>query len=85
MLSNETLIGEGKNTFQGKSIVGTESALKILECSSSQLDKLCHNRLIKFSKPKTINLKGETVDGRMRYFEVSDLYEFMMSNPTEKL
>ena len=44
MLSNETLIGEGKNTFQGKSI-----------------------------------------DGRMRYFEVSDLYEFMMSNPTEKL
>ena len=83
--SHETLIGEGKNTFQGKSIVGTKGALAILECSPSQLDKLCHHRLIHYSKPKSINLKGEPVEGRMRYFKVSDLYEFMMSNSVERI
>lgn len=83
--SHETLKREVKNTFQGKSVVGTKGALTILECSASQLDKLCQHRMIPYSKPKSINLKGESVEGRMRYFKVSDLYEFMMSNSVERI
>lgn len=80
---NETLKREVKDTFQGKSIVGTKLAKVILECSSSKLDKLCADGLIPYSKPKTCNSQGEPVEGRMRFFFVSDLYRFMASNLKE--
>ena len=85
MASNETLIREEKNTFLGKSIVGTNLALQILECSPEHLDKLCRERLINYSKPIVTNTKGQKVEGRKRYFKVNDLYEYMISNLSEKL
>ena len=81
----ETLMGEGKNTFRGKSVVGTDEAKIILDCSTSKLDDLCATNTIPFSKPQTTNSRGETVEGRKRYFLVSDLYAYMLSNYSESI
>ena len=77
--ANDTLNREVKNTFRGKSIIKKE-AREYLSISESQLDNLCHNRVLPYSQPTTSNTKGEIVAGRKRYFKVADLDKWLMTN-----
>ena len=80
---NDTLNREVKNTFRGKSIISSKEAREYLSISESQLDNLCHNRVLPYSQPTTSNTKGEIVAGRKRYFRVADLDKWLMTNYNE--
>ena len=78
--ANDKLNRLVKNTFGGKSIISSKEAREYLSISESQLDNLCHNRVLPYSQPTTSNTKGEIVAGRKRYFKVSDLDKWLMTN-----
>jgi hypothetical protein len=83
--SNDTLNREVKNTFRGKSIICSKEAREYLSISESQLDNLCHNQVLRYSRPSTANSKGEIVAGRKRYFKVDDLDKWLSSNYIEAI
>ena len=85
MANNDTLNREVENTFRGKSIISSKEAREYLSISESMLDKLCHNRILPYTRPKTVDQDGKIVDGRKRYYKVSDLNKWLISNYYEAI
>ena len=85
MANNDTLIREVNDTYLGKSIISSKEAREYLSISESMLDKLCQKRIIPYTKPTTVNQAGEVVDGRKRYYKVSDLNKWLNSNYHEAI
>lgn len=83
-LSSDGLIGEGNNTYLGKRYLNSEQAIEYLGISKSHLDKLCSQRVIRFHNPPTHTKEG-IVKGKLRYFKVEDLNEWMTSYTNEPI
>jgi|SaaInlStandDraft_1057018.scaffolds.fasta_scaffold271199_1 hypothetical protein len=83
-LPSDGLRREDKNTYLGKRFLNSEKAIEYLGISKSHLDKLCSQRVIRFHNPPTHTKEG-IVKGKLRYFKVEDLNEFMTSYTNEPI
>ena len=75
-MASNTLMREEKNTYLGKTMLGTEKTLEFLDISESMLDKLCSNGALPYYNGT--DSEGKT-KGRLRYFKVDDLIKWQTS------
>lgn len=81
MANSNTLIREENNTYLGKSILSSSEAIQFLGISDSKLNKMCANGVLPYFNGTDSVGKGK---GRLRFFKVDDLIDWMTSYRSEK-